>query len=171
MCIRDREKAFKNPKMKWVWNSTLEEIVGDELVEKVIIKNIKTNELSEKEVNGVFFFVGTVPKTQFLQGKVELTEQGYIPTTELMETNVPGVYAVGDARVKYLRQVVTAAADEMCIRDRDIGTPWWSPIHRRSCASCTVHRRSAPAYSRTTPDPILDLQCLPAGVANLDLII
>lgn len=105
------EKAFKNPKMKWVWNSTLEEIVGDELVEKVIIKNIKTNELSEKEVNGVFFFVGTVPKTQFLQGKVELTEQGYIPTTELMETNVPGVYAVGDARVKYLRQVVTAAAD------------------------------------------------------------
>ena len=105
------EKAFQNPKLKWVWNSTLEEIIGDELVEKVVIKNIKTGALSEKEVNGVFFFVGTVPKTQFLEGKIELDAQGYIPTTELMETNVPGVYAVGDARVKYLRQVVTAAAD------------------------------------------------------------
>lgn len=105
------EKAFKNPKLKWVWNSVLEEIVGDELVEKVVIKNLKTGELSEKEVNGVFFFVGTVPKTKFLEGKIELDERGYIPTTELMETNVPGVYAVGDARVKYLRQVITAAAD------------------------------------------------------------
>lgn len=105
------EKAYKNPKFKWVWNSVLEEIVGDELVEKVVIKNIKTGELTEQDVNGVFFFVGTVPKTEFLKGKVELNEQGYIVANDLMETNVPGVYAVGDARVKYLRQVVTAAAD------------------------------------------------------------
>lgn len=105
------EKAFKNPKLKWVWSSVLEEIVGDELVENVIIKNIKTGELSTMEVNGVFFFVGTVPKTEFLKGHVELDAQGYIIANDLMETNVPGVYAVGDARVKYLRQVVTAAAD------------------------------------------------------------
>jgi len=105
------EKAFENPKLKWVWNSVLEEIVGDELVEEVVIKNIKTGELTTKEVNGVFFFVGTVPKTDFLKGKVELDERGYIVANELMETNVEGVYAVGDAIVKYLRQVVTAAAD------------------------------------------------------------
>ena len=105
------EKAFENPKLKWVWNSVLEEIVGDELVEEVVIKNIKTGELTKKEVNGVFFFVGTIPKTDFLKGKVELDERGYIVTNELMETNVEGVYAVGDAIVKYLRQVVTAAAD------------------------------------------------------------
>lgn len=105
------EKAFQNPKMKWVWNSVLEEIVGDELVENVVIKNIKTGELSEKEVNGVFFFVGTIPKTSFLEGKVELDGNGYIVANEMMETSVPGVYAAGDARVKYLRQVVTAAAD------------------------------------------------------------
>ena len=105
------EKAFKNPKMKWVWNSVLDEIKGDELVESVVLKNIKTNELTEKEVNGVFFFVGTIPKTDFLKGKVELNPQGYIVANDMMETNVPGVYAVGDARVKYLRQVVTAAAD------------------------------------------------------------
>lgn len=105
------EKAFENPKLNWVWNSVLEEIVGDELVEKVVLKNIKTGELVDKEVNGVFFFVGTIPKTDFLKGKVELNEQGYIVANEMMETNVPGVYGIGDARVKYLRQVVTAAAD------------------------------------------------------------
>jgi thioredoxin reductase (NADPH) len=105
------EKAFQNPKLKFLWHSTLEQIAGDELVEKIIVKDIKTGNLSEKCVNGVFFFVGTVPKTEFLQGKVTLNEQGYIPTTELMETDIPGVYAVGDARVKYLRQVVTAASD------------------------------------------------------------
>ena len=105
------EKAFENPKLKWVWNSTIEEIHGDELVESVSIKNIKTGEISSLEVNGVFFFVGTVPKTEFLKGHVELNEQGYIITDETMETSVEGVYAVGDARVKYLRQVITAAAD------------------------------------------------------------
>ncbi|MCL2069224.1 MAG: thioredoxin-disulfide reductase [Oscillospiraceae bacterium] len=105
------EKAFKNKKLKWVWSSVLDEIVGDELVEAVKIKNIKTNEITELEVNGVFFFIGTVPKTAFLEGKVELNQQGYIVTNELMETNVPGVYGVGDATAKYLRQVVTAAAD------------------------------------------------------------
>lgn len=105
------EKAFKNEKLKWVWSSVLEEIKGDELVESVLIKNIKTGDITEKEVNGVFFFVGTVPKTEFLKGKVELDKQGYIIANDLMETNMPGVYAVGDARVKYLRQVVTAAAD------------------------------------------------------------
>ncbi len=105
------EKAFKNPKLKWVWSSVLDEIRGDELVESVVLKNIKTGELTEVETNGVFFFVGTVPKTEFLQGKVELTKQGYIVTNDLMETNIPGVYAAGDARDKYLRQVVTAAAD------------------------------------------------------------
>lgn len=105
------EKAFQNPKLRFVWNSVLDEIIGEELVEKVVLKNIKTNELSEMEVNGVFFFVGTVPKTEFLRGHVELNPQGYIITSEKMETNVPGVYAAGDARATYLRQVITAAAD------------------------------------------------------------
>lgn len=105
------EKAFRNPKLKWVWNSVLDEIIGDELVESVKVKNIKTGEITDVETNGVFFFVGTVPKTEFLKGKVELSEQGYIITNELMETNIPGVYGVGDANQKYLRQVVTAAAD------------------------------------------------------------
>lgn len=105
------EKAFANPKIKWVWNSVLEEIKGDGLVEAVAVKNLKTGEIWDLPTNGVFFFVGTVPQTGFLQGKVALDAQGYIITNDKMETNVPGVYAAGDARQKYLRQVVTAASD------------------------------------------------------------
>ena len=105
------ERAFENPKIHWLWNSVLDEIEGDELVEGVAVRNVKTGEITHLETNGVFLFVGTVPKTEFLRGKVELDEQGYILTNEMMETSIPGVYGVGDARAKYLRQVVTAAAD------------------------------------------------------------
>jgi len=105
------ENAFANPKIKWVWSSVLDEIKGNGLVDSVVIRNVKTEELSVMETNGVFFFVGTVPKTDLLKGKVSLDEQGYIITNDLMETSVKGVYAAGDARVKYLRQVVTAASD------------------------------------------------------------
>jgi len=106
-----QERAFKNPKIKFVWNSTIAEIKGDGIVEGVVLKNIKTNELTEMETNGVFIYVGTVPQTDFLKGVVNLDSRGYIITDDRMETNVDGVFAVGDARVKYLRQVVTAAAD------------------------------------------------------------
>lgn len=106
-----QERAFKNPKIKFVWNSTISEIKGDGIVEAVVLKNIKTNELTEMETNGVFIYVGTVPQTDFLKGVVNLDSRGYIITDDRMETNVDGVFAVGDARVKYLRQVVTAAAD------------------------------------------------------------
>ncbi len=107
-----RDRAFKNSKMKWVWNSVVEEITGDGIVESVTLRNIKTNDRTKLATNGVFVFVGTVPKTDFLKGSgLTLDARGYVPTTELLETNVPGVYCAGDARVKYLRQVVTAAAD------------------------------------------------------------
>jgi len=105
------EKAFANPKLKWIWNSVVEEICGDELVESLAIKNIKTGEASSLEIHGVFVFVGTIPKTEFLKGYVALDEEGYILTNERMETDVEGVFAAGDARAKYLRQVITAAAD------------------------------------------------------------
>ena len=106
------EKAFKNEKIKWIWSSTLEEILGEEIVSGVLVKNINTGEITEMPIDGVFFFVGTVPKTEFLKDSgVEMNQQGYIITNEMMETNIPGVYAAGDARVKYLRQVVTACAD------------------------------------------------------------
>lgn len=150
-----RERALANEKIHWVWNSTLEEIKGDGIVESVELKNLKTGGITELETNGVFIFVGTVPKTEFLRGKVDLDERGYILTTELMETSVDGVYAVGDVRQKFLRQVVTAAADgaiaavaaekylheeenfrrEVLERSKAAAVMFWSPFHEPSLAS------------------------------------
>jgi len=105
------ERAFKNPKLKWKWNSILKSINGDELVESVTLKNIKTGEETDFETNGVFIFIGTVPKTDLLKNVLELNKQGYILTDDRMATNIEGVYAAGDVRDKYLRQVITAASD------------------------------------------------------------
>lgn len=106
------ERAFQNKKMEFIWNATVEEVLGEENVEGVKIKNLKTGESSELTCQGVFFFVGMIPSTQFLKDSgIELDQRGYIPVNDLMETNLEGVYAVGDNRVKYLRQVVSAAGD------------------------------------------------------------
>ncbi|MFZ7104556.1 MAG: thioredoxin-disulfide reductase [Peptococcaceae bacterium] len=106
------EKALRNEKMEFIWNSTIAEVFGDYNVQGVKIKNIKTGESSELACQGIFFFVGMVPATNFLTDSgIKLNQQGFIPVNELMETNLEGVYAVGDNRVKYLRQVVSAAGD------------------------------------------------------------
>lgn len=106
------EKAFKNEKMEFVWNSTIEEVLGEENVEGVKIKNLKTGASSKLNCQGVFFFVGMIPSTGFLKDSgTQMDRRGYIPVNEMMETNIEGVYAVGDNRIKYLRQVVSAAGD------------------------------------------------------------
>lgn len=106
------ERAFENEKMEFIWNSTIEEVLGDENVEGVVVKNLKTGELTNLECQGVFFFVGMIPSTGFLKDSgVNLNEKGYIPVNNMMETNVNGVYAAGDNIVKYLRQVATATGD------------------------------------------------------------
>ncbi len=106
------ERAFKNEKMHFIWNSTVEEVLGEDSVKGVKIKNIKTGGFSELVCQGVFFFVGMVPSTHFLKASgVKMDKRGYIPVNDLMETNLEGVYAVGDNRIKYLRQVVSAAGD------------------------------------------------------------
>lgn len=106
-----QEKAFSNPKIKFIWDSTITEVTGDEIVESAVVKNLKTGETTNLEVNGVFVFVGLDPITEAFKGHVELDKSGYVPTNEVMMTDVPGVYAAGDVRVKTLRQVITAAAD------------------------------------------------------------
>lgn len=106
-----QEKAFANKKMAFVWDSVIEEICGDELVDSVKIKNVKTGEISTMPTEGVFIFIGHDPQTDFLDGQVKLNDQDYIITNGKMETNVPGIYAIGDVIEKESRQVVTAAAD------------------------------------------------------------
>jgi len=105
------EKAFRNEKIEFVWNSVLTEIIGQDAVEGVGVKNLKTGDLSEIKAEGVFIYVGMIPETELLKGKIDLDARGYIVANDLMETSVDGVYAAGDARVKNLRQVVTAASD------------------------------------------------------------
>ncbi|SHE34293.1 thioredoxin-disulfide reductase [Clostridium fallax] len=105
------ERVKENPKIKLILDSVVEEAVGDEILEKLIIKNVKTNELSELEVNGCFVFVGYLPISELFKGKIDMTERGDIVTDEDMRTNIPGVFAAGDVRKKTLRQVVTAASD------------------------------------------------------------
>ncbi|MCO5386005.1 thioredoxin-disulfide reductase [Desulfosporosinus sp.] len=106
------ERAFNNKKMEFIWNSTIEAVIGEENVEGVKIKNLKTGSSSELTCQGVFFFVGMIPSTHFLKDSgLEMDKRGYIPVNDGMETNLEGIYAVGDNRVKYLRQVVSAAGD------------------------------------------------------------
>ena len=111
-----QEKAFKNEKMNFMWDSVVTEVKGDGILESMVVKNVKTGEETEYFADeedgtfGVFVFIGFVPATKLFEGVIEL-ERGYIPTDENMKTNVDGVFAAGDCRVKSLRQVVTAAAD------------------------------------------------------------
>ncbi|AET66277.1 thioredoxin reductase [Desulfosporosinus orientis DSM 765] len=106
------ERAFNNEKMEFVWNSTIEEVLGDGNVEGVKLKNLKTGASSELSCQGVFFFVGMIPSTGFLKDSgLEMDKRGFIPVNESMETNLEGVYAAGDNIVKYLRQVASAVGD------------------------------------------------------------
>jgi thioredoxin reductase (NADPH) len=80
-------------------------------VERIKLQNVKTGQISEKEVDGVFVAVGTLPDTEYLKNIVPLDDQGYIITNEKMETPVPGVLAAGDIRHNSARQAITAAGD------------------------------------------------------------
>lgn len=111
-----QEKAFENPKLHFMWDTVVDEVDGDEILSKMAVKNTKTGELTTIEADeddglfGLFGFIGLLPNTSLYEGMVEM-ENGYIKTDADMHTNLPGVYAAGDLRVKSLRQVVTAAAD------------------------------------------------------------
>lgn len=111
-----QEKAFQNPKIAFLWDSVVEEVDGDDVLNKLTVKNVKTGELTTFNADpndglfGVFGFIGMNPNSGLFEGILDMNN-GYIKTDENMHTNIPGVYAAGDIRVKSLRQVVTAAAD------------------------------------------------------------
>ena len=107
--LQEKLLSLDNVEMKW--NCVAEEILGDSQVSGVKVRDVKTGEGSELEVNGVFIAVGILPNTGFLGDFVQLDEGGYIVAGEDMKTSVPGVFAAGDVRTKALRQIITAAAD------------------------------------------------------------
>ncbi|MGB9812699.1 MAG: thioredoxin-disulfide reductase [Thermovenabulum sp.] len=106
-----QERAFSNEKIKFLWDSVVEEIRGKDAVEEIVVKNIKTGEEIIYPTDGVFVAIGWEPNSEIVKDLVKLNERGYIVTDENMATNVPGIFAAGDIREKALRQVITAAAD------------------------------------------------------------
>lgn len=111
-----QEKAFKNEKIHFLWNSTISELRGEGILESMVVTNTVTGEKTEIFADeedgtfGVFVFVGYLPETKIFEGLLDM-KGGYIVSGEDMKTNIPGVFAAGDCRVKTLRQVVTATAD------------------------------------------------------------
>lgn len=106
-----QSRALANEKLNIIYDTVVDEIVGDEKVTQLKLRNKKTDTTSTLDVNGVFIFVGYLPNGSFLPAELEVNELGYIVTDEEMATNIPGVFAVGDVRQKKLRQVTTAVGD------------------------------------------------------------
>lgn len=106
-----QQAAFAEEKVEFVFHSVAEAFVGEEKVEGLTVKDVRTGALRTLPVSGVFAAVGIVPASGLVRGQVACTEDGRIRTNEFMETDVPGVYAAGDIRTTPLRQVITACAD------------------------------------------------------------
>lgn len=106
-----QERAMKNEKISFIWDSVVDEIIGDEKLTEISLHNVKTQEKQPLKVDGVFIFVGYIPNSDYLPAEIEVDERGYILTNQQLETNIPGVFAVGDVRQKSLRQVATAVGD------------------------------------------------------------
>jgi thioredoxin reductase (NADPH) len=106
-----QERALNNPKIEMLWDSVVEKIEGEYGVSKLQLKNVKTEEISSIDVQGVFIYIGYNPNTEFLAGLANLDEQNYLLTDENMATNSVGVYAAGDVRAKPLKQIATAVGD------------------------------------------------------------
>lgn len=106
-----QERAFSNPKVTFIWDSTVEEILGSDKVTGVQVKNLKTGEVSQLEVDGVFPYIGHIPNTWLFKDVLDLDENGYIIADERTRTKVPGVFAAGDVVDHVYRQAVTAAGD------------------------------------------------------------
>ncbi|MDD2230180.1 MAG: thioredoxin-disulfide reductase [Candidatus Cloacimonetes bacterium] len=106
-----QERAFKNPKMEFIWDSVVQEIQGEGKVRELEIFNRKTNQISHLPVDGIFIYVGILPNNELLESRIELDSAGFVLTDETMHTNVQGIFAAGDIRHTVLRQVVTATSD------------------------------------------------------------
>ncbi|WPH53137.1 thioredoxin-disulfide reductase [Enterococcus faecalis] len=107
-----QDRAFANEKISFVWDTVVEEIVGNEMVVTgVKARNVKTDEVSEIEANGVFIYVGLDPLTEPFKKAGITNEAGWIETDQEMRTKIPGVYAIGDVREKTLRQITTAVGE------------------------------------------------------------
>lgn len=106
-----QERAFKNEKLEFIFDSVSKEILGEDLVHTLVLENVKTNKITRLQVDGVFPYIGFNPNVESFSGQLKQDESGFIVTDGTMQTSIPGVFAVGDVRTTPLRQVITAASD------------------------------------------------------------
>ena len=106
-----QDRAFANEKLDIIYDTGLDDIIGEDKVTALKLRNKKTDEVTELPVNGVFIVVGYQPNNDFFPPELDVDQQGYVITDENLSTNIPGVFAVGDVRRKALRQVTTAVGD------------------------------------------------------------
>ena len=106
-----QERLQTHPKVEMMWNSTVEEVLGEEQVSGVRIRNVVTNLTSEVALDGLFIYVGLEPRGSLVSGLVKVDNAGHIPVNASMETSVPGLYAVGDVRQHSASQLVSSAGD------------------------------------------------------------
>ena len=106
-----QERAFKNEKVEFIYDTIPLEVKGGDCVEKIVLKNVKTDKTFELDTDGVFPYIGFTPNIDHINAQLQQNEAGFIVTNDRMETSIAGVYAIGDVRTTPLRQVITAAAD------------------------------------------------------------
>lgn len=102
-------RAKEHPKVQFIWDTVVTEILGADKTEAVRLKNVKTGEETVFDADGIFIFIGHTPNTEIFQGQLKLDDRGYIEVDHLMQTSVPGVFAAGEAADPHFRQVVTSA--------------------------------------------------------------
>lgn len=106
-----KEAALKNPKMEFVWNSTVKRFEGEDHLDCVVLRDLRTDEEIPVPCDNCFEFIGYIPNTEIFKEQIKMTGAGYVITNEKMETNIEGVFACGDVRDKWLKQVATAVGD------------------------------------------------------------
>lgn len=106
-----QELVFENPKISIIWDTKINKIIGDNFMTGVVIENVKTGDVRELSGEGVFVYIGLKPETDMFKDLVFVNDRGYIVTNEDMQTNISGVFAIGDVRSKKVRQISTAVGD------------------------------------------------------------
>jgi thioredoxin reductase (NADPH) len=104
-----QKRAKEHPKMNFIWDTVVTEVVGTDKLETLKLKNVKTGVESTFETDGLFIFIGHVPNTQMFTGQLEMSDLGYVTVNDKMETNIEGVYAAGEIADPHFRQVITSA--------------------------------------------------------------
>src|SRR5574344_541032 len=102
-----QERAFKNEKLEFIWDSKINEIIGDDVVNTAIVENVKTGEITNLKTDGVFPYIGFTPNVDLFNGQLKQDKAGFIVTDNTMQTSIEGVFAIGDVRTTPLRQVIT----------------------------------------------------------------